>query len=90
MFLGRQLNSWHETWALKSQLLLTVMESVSPADPFLKKGLGMVSKGGGRCFPSHNRRYGGVTTGVATAQRQRLGVIKQEHRHLKKERISNN
>lgn len=36
MFLGCQLNSWHETWALESQLLQTVMESVSPADPFIK------------------------------------------------------
>lgn len=45
MFSGHQLNSWYETWALESQLLLTVMESVSTADPFLKKSLGMVCKG---------------------------------------------
>lgn len=31
-----------------------------------------------------------MTVRVATAQRQRLGVIKQEHRHLKRERITNN
>lgn len=37
MFFGHQLNSWYETWALESQLLVTVVESVSPADPFLKR-----------------------------------------------------
>lgn len=33
---GSPLNSWYETWALESQLLLTVMESVAPANPFFK------------------------------------------------------
>lgn len=31
---GSQVNSWYEAWALESQLLLTVMESVSLADLF--------------------------------------------------------
>lgn len=45
MFFGRQLNSWYETWALESQLLLTVMESVSPADPFFKRVKAWCAKG---------------------------------------------